>query len=569
MPDSTNLKRRALLRGMAAGSLLPLVGGNLLGCSSGGSDRPDNPASFDHGVASGDPLTDRVIIWTRVSPERSGPVRTRWELATDAEFDSVVAEGRGDTDDSVDYTVKVDVEGLEPGRTYFYRFAVMDRLSPVGTTRTLPRGQVAAAGFAVLSCSNYPAGLFNVYREVAALDVDAVVHLGDYIYEYARDGYASADAEALGRLSEPAQEILDLADYRTRYAQYRGDPDLQAAHAAHPFIVVWDDHEIANDAWREGAENHDPETEGSYGERRLAAIQAWYEWLPVRPPTGADEVIYRQFLYGDLVDLLMLDTRHVGRDLQLAYADLSSGDMIDVAATRAAVGDSNRSLLGEDQLAWLTERLTASTARWQVLGQQVLMGRMALPAPIIDALDPADPDLEGGTAAVLTAFAARSTPPDERTAEQQALLDSAIPYNLDAWDGYGFERDRLYFHARQVGSRLISLAGDTHNAWASRLTTPEGEVVGVEFATASVSSPGLEDFLGADNAAAFAPLIVALIDDLQYANLVDRGFLVVNFTRSEARASWRFVTTTASADYGVDTEKSMDLKVSATDFSLS
>lgn len=568
MTDDIRFPRRTLIRGIAAGSLLPLLGANLLGCSGGGGNGPRTEATFNHGIASGDPLTDRVIIWTRVTPERPAPVRVEWELATDPDFSDIVGAGRGNTDDTVDYTVKVDVEGLEPGQTYYYRFRVRDRLSPVGTTRTLPVGSVAAVSFAVLSCSNYPAGYFNVYREVSQLELDAVLHLGDYIYEYARDGYASQRAEEFGRVSEPAEEILSLADYRVRYGQYRTDADLQAAHAAHPFIVVWDDHEIANDSWREGAENHDPASEGDFAGRRAAAIQAWYEWLPVRPPTAVDEVIYRRFEYGDLVDLLMLDTRQVGRDRQLAYADYSNGGTIDVASARAATVDPARTLMGREQLDWLKARLTESNARWQVLGQQVLMGRMVLPSPIIEALDPDNPDLAGGTAAVLTALAAKNKPPEQRTAEEQALLDSAIPYNLDAWDGYGFERDDLYFHARQVGSRLIGLAGDTHNAWANQLTAPDGSVVGAEFATASVSSPGLEDFLGEDTARGFASLMVTLIDDLRYANLVERGYLTVRFTPAEAAASWRFVDRIDATDYAVDDSLSMDMSVSAEDLGL-
>ncbi len=231
-------------------------------------------------------------------------------MATDADFANKVVEGSGNTSADVDYTVKVDVEGLQPNTVYYYRFLTVNKTSMAGRTRTLPEGAIDAAAFAVVSCSNYPAGFFNVYREVAKQDVDAVLHLGDYLYEYSAEGYASERAEELGRVVEPANELLSLADYRTRYAQYRRDEDLQAAHAAHPFIIVWDDHEVANDTWREGAENHDPGTEGSFVERKMAALQAWHEWLPVRPPVSMNDIIYRRFQYGDLLDLLMLDTRH-------------------------------------------------------------------------------------------------------------------------------------------------------------------------------------------------------------------------------------------------------------------
>ncbi len=566
------IERRRVLKGLAAGSLLPLLGGNLLGCSDSDDTFLADPgvsASFQHGVASGDANDHSVIIWTRATPDAAGLVRIRWEVAADEAFDSVVASGEGTTTADVDYTAKVDVSGLDAGTTYFYRFVVQDVVSPVGRTRTLPVGAVAATSFAVVSCSNYPAGFFNVYREIANRDVDAVLHLGDYIYEYGVDGYASERAEEFGRLSQPEDEILSLSDYRTRYAQYRSDPDLQACHAAHPFYVVWDDHEISNDAWREGAENHQPETEGDFEDRVTAALQAWYEWEPIRPPSSNREVIYRQFRFGDLVDLLMLDTRLIGRDLQLSYLDYTNGDMIDLDAARAAIDDPNRQLLGEDQNAWLKDRLTNSTATWQAVAQQVLVGRYNLPAPILLALDPAfGGNLQDGIAAVLASVAAKNTPEDQRTPEQQALLDSAIPYNLDAWDGYGFNRDDVLIHAASVNSRLVTLAGDTHNAWASQLTDQDGTPVGVEFATASVTSPGLEGVLGVEAAALFEGPIVTLVDDLQYANLSDRGWMEVTFTETATTADWYFVSNIDSTSYTLMENRANSLSVSADDLLL-
>ncbi|MEE4189975.1 MAG: alkaline phosphatase D family protein [Halieaceae bacterium] len=566
------IDRRRVLKGLAAGSLLPLLGGNLLGCSD--SDDTFNPdpgvaASFRHGVASGDALDNSVIIWTRATPVTPGLVRIRWEVASDEAFDSIVASGEGTTTAEVDYTAKVDVGGLDAGTTYFYRFLVQEVASPVGRTRTLPTGSVAATSFAVVSCSNYPAGFFNVYREIADRDVDAVLHLGDYIYEYGIDGYASDRAEEFGRVSEPGTEILSLDDYRTRYAQYRSDADLQACHAAHPFYVVWDDHEITNDTWRDGAENHQPDTEGDFDERVAVALQAWYEWSPIRPPSSNREVIYRQFQFGDLVDLLMLDTRLIGRDQQLSYGDYLNGDMLDIDSARAAINDPTRQLLGEDQNAWLKDRLTNSTTTWQALGQQVLVGRYNLPASILLALDPSfGGSLQDGIAAVLASVAAKNTPEDQRTPEQQALLDSAIPYNLDAWDGYGFNRDDLLTHAASVDAKLVTLAGDTHNAWAAQLTDTQGNPVGVEFATASVTSPGLEGVLGADAAALFEGPIVTLIDDLQYTNLSDRGWMEVTFTPTAATADWYFVSNVDSTTYTLMENRAASRSVSVNDLQL-
>ncbi|TXS95224.1 alkaline phosphatase [Parahaliea maris] len=571
-------RRRTLLKGMGASALLPLLSANLIGCSDSSDSPPPPepsipeppiesvPATFEHGVASGDPLEDRVILWTRVSPEREGNVVVAWEIASDEAFSDIVASGDGSTTADVDYTVKVDVTGLNAGSDYYYRFTTGDNTSPVGRTRTAPTGSLATASFAVVSCSNYPAGFFHVYREIADRDVDAVLHLGDYIYEYGANGYASEDAEALGRVSVPADELISLDDYRVRYAQYHGDRDLQDCHARHPFIIVWDDHEVANDTYRNGAQNHQPDTEGEFSERRAAAIQAWFEWLPVRPPSDVSDVIYRQLSYGDLVDLFMLDTRQVGRDQQLDYADFISGEMIDVAAIRAATGDSTRTLLGAEQLDWLKGALTNSEARWQVLGQQVLMARQTLPEPVMRSIAAAtatgNPDLDSLTPAVIAALQAKSTPEDQRTPEQQALLDSAIPFNLDAWDGYGFERDDLLEHARQLQSRLVVLAGDTHNGWASQLTTADGSLAGVEFACASVSSPGFEGLLGgADNAALFSGAAVTLIDDLRYANFSQRGYVVARFEAESVTAEWVYVDTIKSAEYTVDVDAGQSFTV--------
>lgn len=575
MTTPPGFKRRTLVKALAASALIPLLGSNLIACSSGSNNSNSLnslPADFNHGVASGDPLTDRVIIWTRVTPAIPGQVWIQWELASDAGFAAIVASGTGTTSADVDYTVKVDVEGLQPNTVYYYRFLTVNNTSTVGRTRTLPEGVIEAAAFAVVSCSNYPAGFFNVYREVANQDIDAVLHLGDYLYEYSSDGYASERAEELGRVVEPANELLSLADYRTRYAQYRRDADLQAAHAAHPFIIVWDDHEIANDSWREGAENHDPDTEGSFLDRKLVALQAWHEWQPVRPPASMNDIIYRRFQYGDLLDLLMLDTRLIGRDEQYTYSDFVTDGKIDVDRARAGFGDSNRTLLGSEQLNWLRDHLSQSTAQWQVLGQQILLSRYQLPAPIIEALDPrlsGGGGLTAGVAAVLAAVTAKQKPEDERTLEEQALLDSAIPYNPDAWDGYQFERDQLLSFAQQLGSKLVVLAGDTHNAWTSQLTTTEGAIAGVEFGGTSVSSPGLDEILGAANAGLFSPLVQTLVDDLVYANLVGRGYLHIAFTAGSLTATHRFVTTILSREYAVDEAATKSFTVNRADMLLS
>lgn len=536
---SPHFTRRRFIKTVAIGTGSLAVTSTLTGCS---------PARFLQGVASGDPLSDRAVIWTRVTPHNpNDSVLVRWVVATDRHCRHIVGSGTELTDASRDFTVKLDVTRLQPGSSYYYQFFTGSDASPIGRLRSLPEGPVSAYKLAVLSCANYPAGYFHVYGEIAKRnDIDAVLHLGDYLYEYAIDGYASEDAESLGRTVQPTHEILTLSDYRQRYAQYRSDKSLQAAHRQHSFICVWDDHEVSNDAWRDGAENHN-DGEGDWEIRKANAIQAYYEWMPVREPENGDrERLYRRFQIGDLLDLHMLDTRVIGRDQQLDYSnyiDPVSG-VFNGAQFQAELADPNRTLLGFEQLAWLQQGLVTSSATWQVLGQQVLMGRMNIPAPLVTFQVTFDEYAQ----LVLLA----QTNPGALTPQQQAVLAApSIPYNLDAWDGYFIERETLLETARATNSNLVVLAGDTHNAWANNLTTLSGHAVGVELATASVSSPGLEEYFPDQNPDALANVITQLIDGLQYANLQHRGYLEVQFTHEQCQASWHFVNTIKSLDYAL------------------
>lgn len=563
-PLELDPSRRRFIRQLTAGTVAASGLGSLAGCG-GGSDDDDRVAvRFDHGVASGDPETTRVIVWTRATPSKDTALSIGWEVATDAGFLHIVQAGTFATDASRDFTVKVDVAGLTAGSTYYYRFRHGDDtqavVSPAGRTRTLPSGSIARVKLAVFSCANYPAGYFNAYAEAALIgDLDATVHLGDYIYEHARGGYADSAAASLGRESQPATEIVRLTDYRTRHAQYRTDPDLQALHAVAPMIAVWDDHEVANDTWREGAENHQPAQEGDFVSRRAAAIQAYHEWMPTRLPDAANPLrIYRSFDFGGLVSLHMLDTRLIGRDAQLSLQGyLRSDGSFDGTSFTADVGAPSRQLLGTAQTQWLQQRLQASTATWQVLGQQVLMGRMQVPAPILFNL------LSGGAQGVsLTAYAAlvhkAQTAPGTLTPQEQAVLaQSALPYNLDAWDGYAAARETVLGMARTLDKNLVVLAGDTHNAWASDLATLNGDRAGVEFATASVSSPGFEAYLTDVDPAEVAGALQQLIGPLQWADTHRRGFMVVTATANECRADWHFVSTVRSRTYTVEVAQSL------------
>ena len=562
-----NISRREFLIMSAKGFGAAVISYGLMGCS--GNDDDGIPASFEHGIASGDPLADAVILWTRVTPEREGDVKVSWKVATDEAFTQLVTRGETTTSAERDYTVKVDAIGLSAGTTYYYRFETASATSVTGMTKTLPQGAVDSVKLAVFSCSNYPAGFFNAYDMAADMgDIDAALHVGDYIYEYGPDIYAYDNARELGREVLPASSLVSLSDYRTRYGQYRTDAKLQKIHARIPFICVWDDHEIANDTWREGAEAHDADVHGDFDQRKASALQAYFEWLPIRPwSEGNNLEIYRRFTFGNLVELHMLDTRVLARDLQLDYAnyiDPTTG-ALDQAGFVADVSDASRTMLGAEQLQWLQEGMTQSDAHWQVLGQQVIMGQMTLPAAVatqqmtiaqyaeLGALatlagrvEAGDPTVTDDELAYLAANQERLTP------EVIALLQLPhIPYNLDAWDGYAYEREVIFQTAKAMDKNLVVVSGDTHNSWANDLKDQSGELVGVEFAGTSVTSPGMEQYLGIplEQQDVFQDAIVNLVDNLHYTNLVNRGFMTVTFTQTEARAEWRYVDTILSETY--------------------
>ncbi|EGR2177757.1 alkaline phosphatase D family protein [Vibrio parahaemolyticus] len=528
------------------------VATGLIGCGS--DDNESVAVSFEHGVASGDPTQTQVIIWTRVTTAASY-VDVSWQVASDMEFSNVVQSGVFTTDTGRDFTVKVDVQNLNANSQYYYRFMVGEMMSEVGQTQTLPEDGVEKASMAVVSCANYPAGYFHVYREILnqheQSPFDVVLHLGDYIYEYGTGGYASEDAAALGREPSKGAECITLDDYRKRYAQYRQDADLQALHAKLPMIVVWDDHELANDTWKNGAENHQDD-EGSFIDRRAAAAAAWTEWLPVRENTFSNMLIYRQFSFGNLVNLMMLDTRLVGRDKPLDYFSLSAPTMEAIGGLVAQSRSADRELLGTEQLAWLMNEFNTHDAKWNVLGQQVLMSRMELPSSVMTAMFQLFTSTEEKKTEALLAV---------NTAITGYLADPSadpisLPYNLDAWDGYYVEREKVYQLAKASSGNFVCLAGDTHNAWASELKDVSNNPIGVEFATSSVSSPGLEEYLALD------PVAIAqmeytlphLVSELQWADIKQRGFMRVTFTADAAQSTWYLVSTIKDKKYQVTTK---------------
>jgi len=576
MPKIT---RRNLIKYSAYGAGSVVISTGLIGCGNDvNSDDSQSqvdpiPMSFTHGVASGDPLNDKVIIWTRAVPddEQANPsLALSYEVATDVDFTQITNSGEATINAGTDFILKVDAQNLEPETTYYYRFTSNGKTSAIGKTKTLPlaSADVDKVKFAVFSCANYPIGYFNAYSEAAKMnDLDAVVHLGDYIYEYKDGEYGSRpqDKPVRGFAADNDVEIVNLEDYRKRYALYRSDVGLQTLHANSPFIVVPDDHEVTNDTYKDGAENHNNENgEGDFNERKLNALKAYFEWLPIRPATEDDEeTLYRSFTWGNLVDLMMLDTRLIGRDKQLpglTDPQWYPGGNFDAAAFGTALLDDSRTMLGADQLAWLQGKLQASASTWQVLGQQVLMGRMTLPVDVIIQVPDAVPDLVTIKTRILQGDITV-------TDEERARLNTVVPYNLDAWDGYQHERDVIFNTAQTADSNLVVLAGDTHNAWANDLRSNVGDNIGVEFATASVSSPGLEDFLALDaiSAQQFEGALSFLIDDLKYANFYDRGLMLMTFTATEVQADWLYVNTIKDTAYQMNTSRAFTQKVKAGD----
>lgn len=549
------LNRRDFLRlstlGFGSAVILNTVGG----CASFTSERSfETSATFTHGVASGDPWSSKVIVWTRAVPSEGEFATVTVQLALDEAFTKPVYEkGLLATNADRDYTLKFDVINLDPDTTYFYRFLSKDNISPVGRTRTLPVGSVEQIKLLTLSCSYYSAGYFNVYKEAAkAENINAALHLGDYIYEYGPGIYADEDAVAMGRVMQPTREILSLGDYRQRYAQTRSDEDCQSFHAAHPLIAIWDDHEVSNDSWNNGAENHTG-NEGDFVQRRMAALQAYAEWMPIRPAVDKDITsVQRSFEFGDLVNLSLVDTRLANREQQLSFATYTNKEdgSFDGQGFFTDLHKPERQLIGKEQLEKIAVNFSKPTV-WQLLGQQVLMGKMHLPAPIVtQQISNADYGK--------IAYKAQNTP-DELSPQELAIIQApALPYNLDAWDGYPAERERVLKLAKEQDVNLVVIAGDTHNAWMNDLYLDD-EKVGVEFACSSVTSPGLEKYVSTteeDEAET-----VQAIPGLQYCNLVERGYLTLTFTQADVNAEWNFVDTVKSSRYKVLSSRQHSVRI--------
>jgi len=581
--------RRDFMVKTASATAAVAVMGTLAAC--GGADPtavflvPPPKADFKYGVASGDPLTDRVILWTHARiADTTAPVWLTWQVAADNAFATVVRTGRVQTTEASFFTAKVDVTGLTAGTSYFYRF-VDDAgvISTVGTTRTLPASNVASVKFAVFSCTLYSEGFFNVYDAAAKSDAQYAIHLGDYLYEYGSDPkkFGNADAVALGRVTVPANDMVSLSDYRARYALYRSDPNLQALHAKMPWIAVWDDHEFANNAYVGGAENHNPLTQGDWLARKAIAAKVYHEWMPIRTPDTANLLkIYRSFDFGNLLSLHMLDTRIEGRDQQYDNFGDADGGVTRYVTGLTSGTDAARRMISTTQQSWLTSSISSSTASWQFLGNQDIMARMWFPASVLQAYATAATNPAGVASAISNYLTAKATRAAAGTAAltptQIALLSAPkIPYNLDSWDGYPSNREAVLQTIKAQKKRLVTLSGDSHNAWFANLTTLAGEKVGVEFAGSSVTAPGFESVgLGAmasslDGSALVAQLGSAavgaglgLVDDLNYADTIRRGYLLMTVTSDAVKGEYVFVSTVKSTTYTATVGKTIN--VSAT-----
>lgn len=471
-------------------------------------------AVFQHGVASGDPWARSVILWTRVTShpgdvpggERGVVTQVNWEVARDAAFQDVVARGTTHADPAHDMTVKVEAGGLNPHTWYYYRFHALGQTSPTGRTCTAPTGMVDNYRVALLSCANWESGYFAAYRDLANRgDIELALHVGDYIYEYETGGYVGPKGPI--RVHHPTNELRTLADYRTRYGTYRTDPDLQAAHAACPWVVTWDDHEVADDAWSGGAELHDPATEGSYVDRRNQAMQAYLEWLPIRAHAFTEGGrIYRNLSFGELFEVNMLDLRSYRNE----------------PAVKREADNPDRTIMGSEQFGWLLGQLRASTARWNLIGNSVMIASVLMP--------PLNPRFLPGLSELL------------------GTAREGDPYTTDTWDGFTAERYRLLstLKAEKIDN-VVFATGDIHTSWAAEVPAipseyQPGSAAAVEFVCSSINSPNVDEMYNLPPNSRIPDVLEEgfkiMNPYFQYVDLVHHGYCVLDIRPDYIQCDW-------------------------------
>ncbi|HEY3259663.1 MAG TPA: alkaline phosphatase D family protein [Pseudonocardiaceae bacterium] len=492
--------RRSVLKGAALAAAAVAVPIRVFDPAAAAA--PASAGIFGYSVASGDPTADAVVIWTRATPPRrhrddpvatpgSGlgqPVQVLWEVARDAEFRRRVRQGVVRTSPDSDHTIKIDVTGLQPYTRYYYRFRAEGETSAVGRTRTAPDdpSRLHALRFALVSCSNYTGGYFTAYRALGQRDdLDFVLHVGDYLYEYGNGADRYGPPELAGtRDGVPATETIDLTGYRLRHALHKADPDLALAHRQHPWITIFDDHEVANNAWDGGAENHTPGVEGAFSSRRRQAYQAYLEWMPFRLPEqspgespGESPVphrgirFFKRFGFGPLGDLSIVETRQ-NRSAQVDVPPFTrtGGGLIPtgIPAVDAQLADPARHLLEPEQLSWLRDGTADQGRPWHLIGNQVVFAPVRFPGAVL------------------------GLPP------QLTLLNS------DQWDGYQADQAALIAHLGALPASagdVVVLTGDIHSSWAMDIPAnhadPGSMPVGVEFVCPSVTSDGFYELVRA------------------------------------------------------------------------
>ena len=509
---------------------------------SGKNDRVVEAGAFAHGLASGDPFATSVVLWTRVTTEIEGDIKVLWKVSRDAEFSDIVRSDTFITNAARDYCVKVIADDLEPGQTYFYCFHAGEAVSETGRTRTLPDGETEQLRFAVVSCANWQHGYFNTYdaiaKRAAQQPYDAMIHLGDYYYEYGKlDNPRLPD-----RIHAPTHEIVELGDYRQRHAQYRSDAALQAATAAMPMIAVWDDHETSNDSWQTGAQNHQPESEGNWDVRKQAALRAYYEWMPVREPAvgRVRSDIYRNFRFGNLANLTCVETRLTARAEPIiveSYIDEISAEGGADKFRKEILYNPDREMFGSDQQDFIIDALSQSKkdgVTWRLLANQVIMGRLLTPdfTPYIDeaALKLIEVDW-----------------PEVR--DFLTLSKYNMPLYPDSWDGYPIAREKFYTALDAAGlNDMLVLTGDAHEFWVNDLTSEAGQKVGLELVTSSVSSETLTAYLG-DGVPEHNLLLTQKNEDARYYNATRSGFIDLTLTPKNAAVIMLNVDTVLSREY--------------------
>ena len=500
------------------------------------SSSSKNNISFVHGVASGDPTKNKIILWTRVTTNLNRDVEIQWQMASNKTFSNILNSGIAFAKYSNDFTVKVDanVPNAYRGKKVFYRFSSNNIFSEIGITNTLPNNSPDKYNIAFCSCSNHPAGYFNAYREMAKNeDIDIVLHLGDYIYEYDKDGYATEDSERFNRVVDPKHEIISLNDYRKRHAQYKSDLDLQALHKSKPMIAVWDDHEFTNDSWKYGAENHQID-EGFFQSRKANAIKAYLEWMPIRENKSKLK-IWRKFEVGNLFQLLMLDTRSIYRDKQLNIEDYFDGNSINKSKYKRDLS-VDRKLIGLEQMLWIKNNLNKKF-KWSIIGQQVLMAQVYLPT-------------------IFSNMNKRILP--DYLHKYLKIGGANVPYNTDAWDGYPRERERLFKELKKANSVLV-LTGDTHNSWLNNLYDKNNNFIGVEIGTPAISSPNTIDTFGSLTDGIEKGFIKEN-KNVKWTEGKHKGYTLLKLTKDKAEVSFVYVNTVKSKVYEVIDSNKFNVK---------